>query len=207
MRSSVHSRAHCRGWSRTEDLRGILHAHTDRSDGVDTLEAMAEATRARGYQYFGVADHSKSAHYAGGLSVEEIDEQHRDIDRLNKRYGRDFRIFKGIESDILADGSLDYPDEVLARFDFVVASVHSRFKLDRETQTAAHHPRGRKSLHHHPRPHDRTAVAAPAGLRDGHRDDPRRLRRSTASPSKSTPTRGGSIWTGAGIGARSSSAA
>jgi DNA polymerase (family X) len=118
-----------------QDLRGILHAHTDLSDGVDTLEVMAEATRARGYQYFGVADHSKSAHYAGGLSVEEIDAQHAQIDRLNRRYGKSFRILKGIESDILADGSLDYPDEVLARFDFVVASVHGRFKLDRRTQT------------------------------------------------------------------------
>jgi histidinol phosphatase-like PHP family hydrolase len=78
---------------------------------------MAEATRTRGYHYFGVADHSKSAHYAGGLSVGEVIEQHRAIDRLNKTYGKDFRILKGIESDILADGSLDYPDEVLDRFD------------------------------------------------------------------------------------------
>jgi DNA polymerase (family X) len=118
-----------------QDLRGILHAHTNLSDGVDTLEVIAEATRARGYQYFGVADHSKSAHYAGGLSVEEIEAQHAQIDRLNKRFGKSFRILKGTESDILADGSLDYPDEVLARFDFVVASVHGRFKLDRKTQT------------------------------------------------------------------------
>jgi DNA polymerase (family X) len=118
-----------------QDVRGILHAHTDRSDGVDTLEVMAEATRGRGYQYFGVADHSKSAHYAGGLTVEEVEAQHAEIDNLNKRFGKSFRILKGIESDILADGSLDYPDEVLARFDFVVASVHGRFKLDRKTQT------------------------------------------------------------------------
>ena len=95
-----------------KDLRGILHAHTDRSDGVDTLEVMAEATRARGYHYFGVADHSKSAHYAGGLSVDEIDAQHAEIDRLNKRYGKSFRILKGIESDILADGALDYPEKI-----------------------------------------------------------------------------------------------
>src|SRR6185369_1316663 len=98
-----------------DDLRGILHCHTDASDGAETLETMAKATRQRGFEYFGVADHSKSAHYAGGLSVEEIAEQHREADRLNKRYGKDFRILKGIESDILADGSLDYPDEVLAR--------------------------------------------------------------------------------------------
>jgi DNA polymerase (family X) len=117
------------------DIRGILHAHTDRSDGVDTLAVMAEATKRRGYEYFGVADHSRSAHYAGGLSIEEIAQQHTEIDILNQRYGGRFRVFKGIESDILADGSLDYPDEVLTTFDFVVASVHSRFKLGRKEQT------------------------------------------------------------------------
>ncbi|MET4788456.1 histidinol phosphatase-like PHP family hydrolase [Bradyrhizobium japonicum] len=96
---------------------------------------MAKATRKRGFEYFVVADHSKSAHYAGGLSVEEIAQQHREADRLNKRFGKDFRILKGIESDILADGSLDYEDYVLERFDFVVASIHGRFKLDRKAQT------------------------------------------------------------------------
>jgi DNA polymerase (family 10) len=96
---------------------------------------MAEATKKRGYTYFGVADHSQSAAYAGGLTVEEIEAQHALADELNARYGGRFRIFKGIEADILADGSLDYPDNVLARFDFVVASVHSRFRLDRKTQT------------------------------------------------------------------------
>ncbi|MGX1167072.1 DNA polymerase (family 10) [Bradyrhizobium sp. USDA 372] len=117
------------------DLRGILHCHTDASDGAETLETMAKATRQRGFEYFGVADHSKSAHYAGGLSVEQIAQQHREADRLNKRFGKDFRILKGIESDILADGSLDYPGDVLERFDFVVASIHGRFKLDRKAQT------------------------------------------------------------------------
>ncbi|OPZ00228.1 DNA polymerase/3'-5' exonuclease PolX [Bradyrhizobium sacchari] len=118
-----------------EDLRGILHCHTDGSDGAETLETMAKATRQRGFEYFGVADHSKSAHYAGGLTVEDIEQQHREADRLNKRFRKDFRILKGIESDILADGSLDYDDEVLGRFDFVVASIHGRFKLDRKAQT------------------------------------------------------------------------
>ena len=118
-----------------KDLCGILHCHTDASDGNETLETMAKATRERGFEYFGVADHSKSAHYAGGLSVEEIAQQHREADRLNKGFGKDFRILKGIESDILADGSLDYTDDVLARFDFVVASIHGRFKLDRKAQT------------------------------------------------------------------------
>ena len=118
-----------------KDLRGVLHLHTVFSDGVNTLEEMAEAARERGYAYLGVADHSQSAHYAGGLSLEEIVTQHEMADVLNRRYRGRFRILKGIESDILADGSLDYPSEVLARFDFVVASVHSRFKMGREEQT------------------------------------------------------------------------
>jgi DNA polymerase (family 10) len=118
-----------------KDLRGVLHLHTDFSDGVNTLEEMADAARERGYAYLGVADHSQSAHYAGGLKPEEIEAQHKIADALNRRYRSDFRILKGIESDILADGSLDYPPEVLERFDFVVASVHSRFRLGRDEQT------------------------------------------------------------------------
>ena len=118
-----------------EDIAGILHAHTDCSDGLDRLDTMAEATLSRGYEYFAVADHSRSAHYAGGLGPEEVVEQQAEADRLNKKYGKRFRIFKGIESDILVDGSLDYSEEVLESFDFVVASVHSRFKMDRAAQT------------------------------------------------------------------------
>ena len=120
---------------RDQDLHGILHSHTTASDGTETLEAMAEATRKRGFEYYGVADHSQSAHYAGGLSLQEIAEQHREADRLNKKYGGEFRILKGIEADILADGSLDYPDHILKQFDFVVASVHSRFRLPEKEQT------------------------------------------------------------------------
>ena len=101
-----------------KDLRGILHCHTTASDGTETLETMANATRERGFEYFGVADHSQSAHYAGGLSLDEIAEQHREADRLNKRYGKSFRILKGIEADILADGSLDYPDRMLEQVRF-----------------------------------------------------------------------------------------
>jgi len=118
-----------------EDLRGILHAHTDQSDGGNSLEQMAEATRKRGYEYFGVAGHSQSARYSGGLSVEQIRQQHAEIDRFNARFDGFFRIFKGIESDILADGSLDYPDEILRKFDFIVASIHGQFRMDRELQT------------------------------------------------------------------------
>ena len=118
-----------------EDLRGLLHCHTDFSDGGNTLEEMAKATKRRGYGYFGVADHSRSASYAGGLSLERVEEQHGLADRLNRRFGSAFRILKGIESDILQDGALDYPDDVLGTFDFVVASVHSRFRMDRKAQT------------------------------------------------------------------------
>ena len=120
---------------RDDDLRGILHCHTTASDGTETLETMAEATRERGFEYFGVADHSLSAHYAGGLSLEEIEVQLREADRLNKRYGKAFRILKGTEADILADGSLDYPNRILEKFDFVVASVHSRFRMPKKEQT------------------------------------------------------------------------
>jgi DNA polymerase (family 10) len=118
------------------DLKGLLHVHTDFSDGVHTLREMAEATRARGYRYLGITDHSQSAHYAGGLSIDAILRQHELIDALNDEFGQSFRILKGIESDIRADGSLDYAQDVLATFDFVVASVHSGFRGAKMEQTA-----------------------------------------------------------------------
>ncbi|GAB2960195.1 helix-hairpin-helix domain-containing protein [Hymenobacter coalescens] len=116
------------------DLRGSLHNHSTYSDGAHSLRQMAEFLRDHGYQYLGICDHSRAAHYAGGLSIERVREQHREIEQLNQELGP-FRIFKGIESDILSDGSLDYPDEVLAEFDFVVASVHSGLKMDQERAT------------------------------------------------------------------------
>jgi DNA polymerase (family X) len=119
-----------------QDLKGLLHVHTDFSDGVHSLREMAEATRARGYRYLGITDHSQSAHYAGGLSTDAILRQHELIDALNDEFGKSFRIFKGIESDIRADGSLDYAQDVLASFDFVVASVHSGFRSEKSEQTA-----------------------------------------------------------------------
>ena len=117
------------------DLLGVLHAHSTASDGVDTLEAMAQASLAHGYQYIGITDHSRTAHYAGGLTVEDIEQQQAEIDRLNAAFGGRFRIFKGIESDILPDGSLDYPDDVLRHFDFIIGSIHGQFRLDRQAQT------------------------------------------------------------------------
>jgi DNA polymerase (family X) len=118
------------------DLKGLLHVHTDFSDGVHSLRDMAEATRARGYRYLGITDHSQSAHYAGGLSTDAILRQHELIDALNDEFGRTFRILKGIESDIRADGSLDYTQDVLASFDFVVASIHGGFRGAKMEQTA-----------------------------------------------------------------------
>ncbi len=117
------------------DLTGTFHCHTQYSDGANTLEEMAQAAMARGLGYLGIADHSGSARYAGGLEIEKVHEQWREIDRLNATFGKTFRLFKGTECDILPDGSLDYPDEILDGFDYVVASVHSHFHLSREQMT------------------------------------------------------------------------
>ena len=118
-----------------EDIQGVLHAHTVQSDGADTLERMADAAQKRGYAYLGVTDHSQTAHYAGGLTAQEVLAQQREIEQVNQRCGSDFRIFKGIESDILADGSLDYSEDVLRSFELIIASVHSRFRMNRQEQT------------------------------------------------------------------------
>ena len=119
-----------------QDIRGVLHAHTKQSDGADSLEDMAEAAEQQGYEYLGLTDHSQTAHYAGGLTVDEVYQQQRAIDALNRRLGSSFHVFKGIESDILADGSLDYDEKVLRSFDLIIASVHSRFRMNREELTA-----------------------------------------------------------------------
>lgn len=117
------------------DLKGTLHNHSTWSDGVNTLEEMALYCRDQlNLQYLGICDHSKSAVYAKGLSIERVLQQHEEIDHLNKKIDN-FHIFKGIESDILSDGSLDYPDEILARFDLIVASVHSNLKMDDDKAT------------------------------------------------------------------------
>ena len=117
-----------------EDLLGVIHAHSTYSDGTHTISEMADAARAQGYQYIAICDHSRSAVYAHGLSVERVLEQHEEIDRLNAQY-EGFCILKGIESDILPDGRLDYPDETLASFDLIVASVHSSFNLSEPEMT------------------------------------------------------------------------
>lgn len=111
-----------------KDIKGIFHNHTVYSDGSATLEEMVDAARAAGYEYIGISDHSRSAQYAHGLEIERVREQQGKIDALQKKY-KDITIFKGTECDILPDGSLDYPDEVLASFDFVIVSIHSKFKM------------------------------------------------------------------------------
>ena len=118
-----------------EDLKGILHNHSTYSDGMNTLKEMAEYCKDLGYEYLGICDHSQSAFYAEGLKPDRVLAQHEEIEILNKKLAP-FKIFKGIESDILNDGNLDYSEEVLKSFDFIVASVHSNLKMTEEKATA-----------------------------------------------------------------------
>lgn len=117
-----------------EELRGDLHMHTEASDGVDTLEQMALAAKSRKYAYVGISDHSPSLKIANGLSVERLRKQIRAIDNLNEKLSG-IRVLKSAEVDILADGALDYPDEILRELDYTVCSIHSRFAMNKEQQT------------------------------------------------------------------------
>lgn len=116
---------------RYKDIKGIFHNHSTYSDGIHTVAEMAYASIREGWQYFGIADHSQTAFYANGLKEERVLLQFAEIDELNKKLAP-FVVFKGIESDILNDGALDYPDELLKQFDYVVASVHSNLKMHEE---------------------------------------------------------------------------
>ena len=116
------------------DIRGTFHCHTTYSDGVNSLEQMAAGAKSLGWEYLGIADHSKVAAYAGGLSKEKLKAQFREIDQLNSR-GKGFRLLKGTECDILPDGTLDWNDSVLASFEYVVVSVHSNFKMGEREMT------------------------------------------------------------------------
>jgi len=157
------------------DLRGTLHNHSTYSDGAHSLREMAEAARGMGLTYFGICDHSRSLRIASGLSIEEVQRQQEEIADLNEEFaaddGDEFRIFSGTESDILSDGSLDYPDDVLATFDFVVASVHVGFNMteaeatDRVVRAVENpytrilgHPTGRLLLRREGYPLDHEAV-------------------------------------------------
>lgn len=162
-------------------LCGALHCHSQYSDGGATIAEMADAARARGLRYLGVSDHSQSNTYAGGLTRDAIIDQHAEIDALNVRYARDgidFRVLKGIEADILPCGRLDYDDEFLDRFEFVIGSIHTRYGMNAQQMTdrvlkALEHPRltilghptGRLLLAREPYAIDLNAVIAQAATR------------------------------------------
>ncbi len=121
-----------------KDILGVIHNHSTYSDGVNTISEMAHACQLSGYSYLVMSDHSKSAFYANGLSIERLEQQWVEIDQLNKKLQsdrKDFHIYKSIESDILSNGSLDYPDDILAEFDLVIASIHSNLKMDIDKAT------------------------------------------------------------------------
>jgi len=116
------------------DIRGIFHVHTTYSDGLDSVEEMVLACREAGYEYVGISDHSQSAFYAGGLKADDLARQLEEIETLRKKYP-DIAILSGVESDIRAEGSLDYSDQVLEKLDFVIASVHSGLKMEQSKIT------------------------------------------------------------------------
>lgn len=173
------------------DLRGTFHCHTTWSDGLATVAEMGEAALARGWRYLGIADHSVSAAYAGGLTVDEVRRQHREIDGWNASRGGELRLFKGVEADILTDGSLDYDDDTLASFDYVVGSVHSGSRMGAEAMTRRiaravadprltilGHPTGRRLLTREAYPVDLQAVIDAAAASDAAIEinaDPHRL--------------------------------
>jgi DNA polymerase (family 10) len=145
-----------------EDLRGDMHCHTNWTDGVNSLEDMATAARARGYQYMALTDHSRSLTITNGLSLERLEEARRLVQQVNAQLAP-FVVLLGTEMDILADGSLDYPDETLASLDYVSASVHSRFKQPESEMTprilrAVTHP----LVHTLNHPHGRLLNSRPA---------------------------------------------
>lgn len=119
-----------------ENLRGTFHNHTTASDGKNTLEEMASAAKDLGMQYLGISDHSKSSVQANGLSAEQLLSQIKEIQSLNDSSSNDFRIFSGIECDILKDGTLDYEDEILSKLDYCIASIHSSFSLPEKEMTS-----------------------------------------------------------------------
>jgi DNA polymerase (family 10) len=160
-----------------DDIRGVLHCHSRYSDGTAGIAELAAAAQARGWSYLGISDHSESASYAGGLTREAVAAQHDEIDRVNESLDG-FRVLKGIEADILADGRIDYDESVLGRFDYVIGSIHSRFSMDGAHMTRRvlaalddphltilGHPTGRLLLTREPYAIDMDAVLEKAGDR------------------------------------------
>jgi DNA polymerase (family 10) len=116
-----------------EDIQGMVHCHTNYSDGKDTIQEMALAAEAMGMKYLTITDHSPTAFYAGGVTLDRLKRQWEEIDEVQEKVK--VKILRGTESDILADGSLDYPDRILETFQVIVASIHSRYKMDSEKMT------------------------------------------------------------------------
>jgi DNA polymerase (family 10) len=174
----------------TSDIRGVLHCHTHYSDGKSSIADMVRGAQARGWSYIGISDHSAAAFYASGLSREKVLAQFEEIDALNADT-KGFRVLKGIEADILADGRLDYDAELLAQFDYVIGSIHSRFGMDGPAMTERvlralddpfltilAHPTGRLLLSREPYAIDVDAViekAADVGVAVELNADPHRL--------------------------------
>jgi DNA polymerase (family 10) len=172
------------------DLKGFLHCHTTYSDGTNSVAQLAEGCKAAGYAWVGITDHSKAAAYAGGMQPDDLRRQWDEIDAYNAT-NPGITVLKGIESDILQDGALDYPDDILAGFDFIIASVHSRFALGIEEMTQRFltaianpylsivgHPTGRLLLSREPYPVDLDRVfeaAGKAGIAIEINADPHRL--------------------------------
>jgi DNA polymerase (family 10) len=117
-----------------KDIKGIFHIHTTYSDGKSSIEQVCQQLMKSGLMYAGISDHSKTASYAGGMKDGDVKKYFKEIDSLNRKYSG-FKIFKGIESDILLDGNLDYSDEILSGFDFIIAAIHSSFNLSEEQMT------------------------------------------------------------------------
>ncbi len=117
-----------------KDIKGIIHSHSTYSDGIHSLKEMGDTAKELGYDYFVITDHSQAAVYAKGLKPDRLEEQWSEIDSLNKKY-KAFRIFKGIECDILASGDLDYDEAILSNFEVVIASIHSAFQMDIDKAT------------------------------------------------------------------------
>jgi DNA polymerase (family 10) len=175
----------------TVDLRGVLHCHSEYSDGSKTIAEMADAARERGWAYLGISDHSQAASYAGGLTRDAVLKQHDEIDALNVNL-EGFRVLKGIEADILADGTVDFAaDDLLDRFDYVIGSIHSRFGMGEKEMTErvlkgmsdprltiVGHPTGRLLLRREPFAVDMNAMmemAAEQGIALELNCDPNRL--------------------------------
>ena len=115
-----------------EDMLGVVHNHSTYSDGLHTLKEMSDYTRDNGFQYLVMSDHSKAAFYADGLKEDQVEAQWAEIDQINASYDDGFRVYKGIEADILNDGSMDYGNDFLSQFEVVVASIHSQLNMDME---------------------------------------------------------------------------